>query len=121
VRAYHALAARTARRHGARPKPVSLYLRILESLVPRGLARYDLVEHRGTPIGGSLHFLHRGSAINWLTVSDERSWKLRPNHLLIARVLSDLCEAGFTEYNMGGTPARAAGLVHFKERWDARG
>jgi GNAT acetyltransferase-like protein len=117
VSVYHALAVRTVRRLGGLPKPLSLYQRIFRSLVPLGLARYDLVESQGQPIAGSLHFTYRGSAINWLTVSDDRKWDLRPNHLIIARVMRDLCNAGFHEYNLGGSPPDAEGLIHFKESW----
>ena len=119
VRAYHALAVGTVRRLGGLPKPHSLYQRIFRSLVPSGLARYDLVEHQGQPIAGSLHFTYRGGAINWLTVSDDRKWDLRPNHLLIARVMRDLCGSGFHEYNLGGSPPDAEGLIRFKESWGA--
>jgi len=117
VRAYHALAVRTVRRLGGLPKPLSLYQRIFRSLVPLGLARYDLVEQQGQPIAGSLHFTYRGRAINWLTVSDDRKWDLRPNHLIIARLMRDLCETGYHEYNLGGSPPNAEGLVRFKESW----
>lgn len=119
VRYYHALAVRTVRRLGGVPKPLSLYQRIFRSLVPEGLARYDLVEHRGHPIAGSLHFTYRGTAINWLTVSDDRKLDLRPNHLIIARVMQDLCAAGYHEYNLGGSPPDAEGLIGFKESWGA--
>ena len=119
VRHYHALAVRAVRRRGGLPKPLSLYQRIFRNLSPLGLARYDLVEQRGQPIGGSLHFTYRGTAINWLTVSDERKWDLRPNHLIIARVMRDLCEAGCHEYNLGGSPPDAEGLIKFKEAWGA--
>jgi hypothetical protein len=119
VRHYHALAVRAVRRRGGLPKPLSLYQRIFRSLVPQGLARYDLVEQKGIPIAGSLHFTYRGSAINWLTVSDDRKWDLRPNHIVIARVMRDLCGAGYHEYNLGGSPRDAEGLVHFKESWGA--
>ena len=85
--------------------------------MPLGLARYDLVEHERRVIGGSLHFTYRGVATNWLTVSDERQLRLRPNHLVIARVMRDLCAAGYHEYNLGGSPHDAEGLIHFKESW----
>jgi len=119
VRAYHALAVSTVRRLGGLPKPLSLYQRIFRSLVPPGFARYDLVEHKGIPIAGSLHFTHRGQALNWLTVSDDRKWELRPNHLIIARVMRDLCADGYHEYNLGASPPGAQGLIQFKESWGA--
>lgn len=119
VRHYHALAVRTVRRRGGLPKPLTLYQRIFRSLVPLGLARYDLVEHQGRAIGGSLHFTYRGTALNWLTVSDDRHLVLRPNNLIIARVMRDLCEAGYHEYNLGGSPPDAEGLIRFKEGWGA--
>lgn len=117
VRHYHALAVRTVRRHGGLPRPLTLYQRIFRSLGPPGLARFDLVEHQGRPVAGSLHFTFRGTALNWLTVSDERQLQLRPNHLIIAGVMRDLSEAGYHEYNLGASPPDAEGLIHFKEDW----
>ena len=117
VRHYHALAVRTVRRRGGVPKPLSLYQRIFRNLGPAGLARYDLVEHLGRPIGGSLHFTYRGVATNWLTVADERALDLRPVHAIMAEVMRDLCAGGYHEYNLGGSPPDAEGLIHFKEDW----
>lgn len=119
VRLYHQLAIRTMQRRSGRPKSLALYQGIFERMVSTGLARYDLVEHQGVAIAGSLHLLHRGSAMNWLTVSDERHWKLRPNNLLIATVMRELCAAHYREYNLGGSPADASGLIRFKEGWGA--
>ncbi len=119
VRDYHALVRRTLRRRGARPQPVTLYQRILESLVPRGLARFHLVRRSGTAISGSLHLVYGGACMNWLTVSDEQQWRLRPNHLLLATVLRELCDEGVRDYDFGGSPADAAGLIRFKETWGA--
>src|SRR5438552_4319990 len=117
VAAFHGLAERTMRRRGGKPKPRSLYERIVERMAPSGLARLDVVEYEGLIIAGSLHFTHRGVATNWLTVADETRLVLRPNHLILARVMRELCEAGFHTYNFGASPARAAGLVRFKEDW----
>jgi hypothetical protein len=119
VRAYHALAVKTITRHGGVPKPEALYLRIFEGLVPRGLARFDLVEHEGRAIAGSLHLIFRDTAFNWLTIADEEHRRLRPNHLVIARVMRDLGRSGVREYNFGGSPPGADGLVAFKESWGA--
>jgi CelD/BcsL family acetyltransferase involved in cellulose biosynthesis len=120
LRVFYDLAVETVRRRGGRPKPYALYARILESLVPDGLARYHLVYHDGAPIAGSLHLFHEGVATNWLPVSREAHWHLRPNNFLIARVLETLCAAGYLEYNFGASPPDAAGLIRFKEGWGAR-
>jgi lipid II:glycine glycyltransferase (peptidoglycan interpeptide bridge formation enzyme) len=120
IRAFHALTVRGLGRLGVRAKPLSLYQRILERLVPAGLARYDLVRHDEVTIGGSLHFLYHGVATNWLTVADERYLRLRPNHVLIARLMKELSEAGFHEYHLGVSPPGADGLVEFKKSWGAR-
>jgi len=120
VRAFYELATETVRRRGGSPKPVSLYDRIFERLVPLGLARYHLVRHEERAVAGSLHLFHRGVATSWLPVSRESSWHLRPNNFLIASILETLCAAGYLEYNFGASPADAAGLVRFKEGWGAR-
>ncbi len=119
VRAYYALAVDTVRRRGGKPKPYSLYRSLYRTFVPTGLARYHLVHHEGKPIAGSLHLFHQGVAMNWLTVSSEASWPLRPNNFIIARILSTLCEAGYIEYDLGASAHDAAGLIRFKESWGA--
>ena len=119
VRAFYELAAETVRRRGGKPKPFSLYQRIHRKLVPTGHARYHLVLHGEKPVAGSLHLFHEGVAMNWLPVSLEESWHLRPNNFLIARTLETLCEAGYVEYNFGASPHDAAGLIRFKEGWGA--
>jgi hypothetical protein len=120
VRAFYALAVETVRRRGGTPKPFSLYARIFERLVPEGLARYHLVAHAGSVVAGSLHLFHQGVATNWLPVSAEASWHLRPNNFLIASLLETLCAAGYVEYNFGASPPDAEGLIRFKEGWGAR-
>lgn len=119
VRAFYEIATETVRRRGGTPKPYSLYQRIQRSLVPAGLARYHLVLHEDRPVAGSLHLFHEGVAMNWLPVSLESSWHLRPNNFLIASTLETLCQAGYVEYNFGASPHDAAGLIRFKEGWGA--
>jgi GNAT acetyltransferase-like protein len=119
VSVFQELAARNALRHGSRPRPLSLYEQVFEYLVPRGLARFDLVEHDGRVIGGSVHLLANGRALNWLTVADEENRGLRPTHFIIAHWLRELCGAGFREYDLGGSPVDARGLIEFKESWGA--
>lgn len=119
LRAFYDIAVETVRRRGGQPKPLSLYQRIMDLLVPAGLARYHLVSLREEPVAGSLHLFHQGAAVSWLPVSRESSWHLRPNNFLIAHVLESLCAAGYLEYNFGASPPDAEGLIRFKEGWGA--
>ena len=69
--------------------------------------------------GADSNLFHQGAAMNWLPVSREKSWPLRPNNFLIARTLETLCEAAYLEYNFGASPHGAEGLIRFKESWGA--
>jgi CelD/BcsL family acetyltransferase involved in cellulose biosynthesis len=120
VRLFYEIAVETVRRRGGTPKPYSLYARIFRKLVPAGLARYHLVRHGDETVAGSLHFFHEGVAMNWLPVSREARWHLRPNNFLVARVLESLAQAGYLEYDFGASPPDAEGLIRFKEGWGAR-
>lgn len=119
VRVFYEIAVETVRRRGGKPKPWSLYERIHRTLAPGGMARFHLVHHGEEAVAGSLHLFHEGVAMNWLPVSLESSWPLRPNNFLIARTLETLCQAGYLEYNFGASPHDAAGLIRFKEGWGA--
>ena len=120
VGAFYELASETIRRRGGRPKPRSLYERIFADLVPKGLGRYHLVRHGADTVAGSLHFFHEGVATNWLPVSRESAWPLRPNNFLVASLLETLCVSGYHAYNFGSSPPDAAGLIRYKEGWGAR-
>ena len=120
VAAFYDLAVETVRRRGGTPKPRSLYERIYGDLVKRGLGRYHLVRANGEVVAGSLHFFHEGVATNWLPVSRESAWPLRPNNFLLAGLFETLCASGYHEYNFGASPPDAAGLIRFKEGWGAR-
>jgi len=117
---FYELATETIRRRGGTPKPRSLYDRIFTDLVSKGLGRYHLVRHGSEAVAGSLHFFHEGVATNWLPVSREAAWPLRPNNFLVASLLETLCASGYHEYNFGSSPADAAGLIRYKEGWGAR-
>jgi len=120
VHAFYDLAVETVRRRGGTPKPRSLYERIFHDLVSKGSGRYHLVRHGEDVVAGSLHFFHEGVATNWLPVSSEAAWPLRPNNFLIASILETLSAAGYLEYNFGASPPDAAGLIRYKEGWGAR-
>lgn len=118
--AYYALAVETVRRRGGTPKPFSLYETVFTRLAPAGLARYHLVLHGKDVVAGSLDLFHQGVATNWLPVSREASWHLRPNNFMVASIVETLCAAGYLEYNFGASPRDASGLIRFKEGWGAR-
>lgn len=120
LRVFYEIATETVRRRGGRAKPYSIFVRIWETMVPAGLARFHLVQHGGESIAGSLHFFHDGVATSWLPVSRESRWHLRPNNFLTARILESLASAGYLEYNFGASPPDATGLIRFKEGWGAR-
>jgi len=118
--AFYALAVETVRRRGGTPKPFAIYEWIFANLVRAGLARFHLVRSGERDVAGSLDLFHQGIATNWLPVSREASWHLRPNNFMVASILETLCAAGYLEYNFGASPADAAGLIRYKEGWGAR-
>ena len=120
VGTFYEMASETIHRRGGTPKPRSLYERIFADLVSKGLGRYHLVRRGADAVAGSLHFFHEGVATNWLPVSRESAWPLRPNNFLVASLLETLCGAGYHEYNFGSSPPDAAGLIRYKEGWGAR-
>lgn len=117
---FYEMAVETVRRRGGMPKPRSLYDRIFTDLVAKGMGRYHLVRHGGEAVAGSLHFFREGVATNWLPVSRESAWPLRPNNFLLAAIFESLCASGYQEYNFGASPPDATGLIRFKEGWGAR-
>jgi CelD/BcsL family acetyltransferase involved in cellulose biosynthesis len=117
IRCFYEIHARTRRRHGLPPQPISFFLNIYDLIIRSGSGFVALVLHGEQPVAGAL-FFHRGSrAIYKFGASNERFQHLRPNNLLFWESIRSLAGQGIENLHLGRTSIGNEGLRRFKLSW----
>ena len=122
---FYRLHVRTRRRHGLPPQPVAFFKAIYEELIRLGLGfvaiaererrGHAVVEHEN--IAAAVFFQLGDMAVYKFGASDERTWELRPNNLLMGRAIRFLIESGVKSLHFGRTTVDSSGLRQFKLKW----
>jgi CelD/BcsL family acetyltransferase involved in cellulose biosynthesis len=117
MREFYRLHARTRRRHGLPPQPLSFFRNIHREIVHQGLGFVVLAKLDAQPIAGGV-FFHSGRAgLYKFGASDERESNLRGNNFVIWQGIKELVKRGVTTLDFGRTELSNEGLRHFKLSW----
>lgn len=109
----------TARRHGTIPEPENYITNIFRFLVRNGIAKYLVAYHSEVPIACALELVYKDWVYYAAGASYEKYWILRPNNLLIWRIIEDGVKNGCKNLNFGSVGPEQHGLARFKENWGA--
>ena len=96
---------------------VEAAVRLLESR--GGSVRLFLARLDDQLLGGHLNFYHGKSVIAWNGVTTASSRGTQAGTLLYAACIRHACEAGYSEYNLGGSLGSDS-LVEYKQALGAR-
>ncbi len=77
------------------------------------------MEAENRPIAAAVFLTWNDTVIYKFGASDERSWALRPNHLLFWHAIRAACEQGRLWFDFGRTDIGHEGLRNFKLSWGA--
>jgi len=121
VDVWYEIHARRHREIGATPLPQDLFHGALESMVPRGRARFFFVRvaETGEMASGGLYLRHGAVTDAFMPSMDGRFADLRPNYLLAAHSIGWARAAGCRYYNWQGSPP-GSGVERFKRQWGSR-
>jgi lipid II:glycine glycyltransferase (peptidoglycan interpeptide bridge formation enzyme) len=97
------------------PKPYSL----LSALQKSSIGRLVIAEHQNKIIGGMLLLHFNKIATVWVIASMAQYLDLRPNNALYDFIIRWACDNGFSWVDLGASPPERAGLIKFKESWNA--
>ncbi len=117
LKTFYQLHARTRRRHGLPPQPLSFFLSIGRHLMATGLGRVVIARLAGVPVAGAVFFHSGGRAIYKYGASDTRHWSLRPNQLVMWTAIRHLVQDGCHGLHFGRTSKGDEGLARFKLSW----
>jgi CelD/BcsL family acetyltransferase involved in cellulose biosynthesis len=116
---FYRLHLRTRRRQGVPVQPRRFFRLLWDYLVATGLGSVLIVEADAQPIAAAVFLTWNETVVYKFAASDESSWRLRPNHLLIWHAIRAACEQGNRWFDFGRTDIGQEGLRNFKLSWGA--
>jgi CelD/BcsL family acetyltransferase involved in cellulose biosynthesis len=119
VDTFYQLHLRTRRRHGVPVQPRRFFRLLWDNTIATGLGSVLIVEAAAQPIAAAVFLTSNETVIYKFGASDESSWSLRPNHLLLWHAIRAACEQGCRWFDFGRTDMGQEGLRNFKLSWGA--
>lgn len=117
TRTFYALHVRTRRRLGAPVQRRRFFSLLWRRVLATGNGEALLAFHEGRAVAGAVFIETGGTVVYKYGASDERSWHLRPNHLLFWTAIRRACSDGRTAFDFGRTDLADIGLRNFKRGW----
>ena len=114
---FYRIHARTRRRHGLPPQPISFFLNIYDLIIKPGSGFVVLASSGERPVAGAVFFHNDHKAVYKFGASDERLQHLRPNNLVLSEAINLLARQGFEKLHLGRTSLGNEGLRRFKSSW----
>jgi CelD/BcsL family acetyltransferase involved in cellulose biosynthesis len=119
VDTFYQLHLRTRRRQGVPVQPRRFFRLLWDNAIETGLGSVLIVEAAAQPVAAAVFLRWNETVIYKFGASDESSWSLRPNHLLIWHAIRAACEQGCRWFDFGRTDISQEGLRNFKLSWGA--
>ncbi len=120
VKAFYHLHARTRRRHGVPPQPISFFRHIHETVIKGGFGFTVEARVGSRPIAAAIFFHFGNSALYKFGASDERFHVLRANNLVMVEGIKGLATAGAHTLHFGRTGLEQDGLRRYKLGWGTK-
>jgi hypothetical protein len=114
---FYKLHARTRRRHGLPPQPLSFFRNIHEEVVGTDLGFVVLAKIGPKPIAAAVFFHSSREGVYKFGASDERLQELRGNNLVMWTGIKQLVGKGLRTMHFGRTSIGDEGLRRFKLSW----
>jgi CelD/BcsL family acetyltransferase involved in cellulose biosynthesis len=100
-------------------QPRRFFRLLWDNAIATGLGSLLIVEAAAQPIAAAVFLTWNETVIYKFGASDESSWSLRPNHLLLWDAIRAACEQGCRWFDFGRTDIGQEGLRNFKLSWGA--
>lgn len=118
--AFYRLQVLTRHRLGVPAQPWRFFEHLHRLVVEPGLG-FVLLAHAGdAPLSAAVLLSWNGTLIGKYLASDERSWSMRPNNVLIWEAVRWACRNGYHTLDLGRTDEGEEGLRRFKVGWGTR-
>jgi hypothetical protein len=115
---YYDLHCRTRKRHGLPPQPVTFFRKVHEYIVSKGLGCVFEAAYRGRVVASAVCLNFGREAIVKYSAFDDSFQSVRPNNLLVWRMISWAGASGFRYLSFGRSEMGHAGLLRFKRGWN---
>ena len=116
---FYRLHLQTRRRQGVPVQPRRFFRLLWDYTIATGLGSVLVVEAAAQPVAAGVFLRWNETVVYKFGASDESSWKLRPNHMLMWHAIRTACEQGYRWFDFGRTDIGHEGLRNFKLSWGA--
>ncbi|GBC63769.1 hypothetical protein DENIS_4767 [Desulfonema ishimotonii] len=117
---FFTLYLKTRKRRLLPPQPYRFIRTIWRELHPRGYLTLLMARHNGQTIGSAILLKFKERLSVEFLVSDETSFHLRPNHILVWNAIKMARKEGYGVFDFGRTASGNRGLIKFKKSWGAQ-
>jgi hypothetical protein len=115
---WYAVHQHSQRALGLPPFPRRFFAALFDAPFRLGAVKLCLVhDPEKRVVAGTILFLRQPEAIYAYSASRPEARQLRPNDLMLFRVLAMLVELGYSSFDMGSDAPAQQGLLHFKRQW----
>lgn len=118
IEEFYRLDLMTRKRTGFLPPPSIHYKKMWEILHPKGYLEIFNIKHNDQTIASALFLLFNKKIICACAASDTKNLKLRPNNLLLWKVLEWAYENNYETLDLGMTLLDGGGLIFFKNSFN---
>lgn len=109
------------RRHRSKPKyPDEFYRNLFADGMSSDWLLWWVAEFEDKIVGYQINFNYRNQLIMWDAGFEPDNLNLRASDYLMGESLKWCKKNKIANYNLGGSPVSAEGLVHFKEQWGGK-
>jgi CelD/BcsL family acetyltransferase involved in cellulose biosynthesis len=103
---------------GLPPFPRHFFERLMTDLGARRLARlFEVHDETGKAIAGCIMLMDRKTAIYAYSASSPSMRHLRPNDIMLFRIICKMIEEGCAYFDFGADAPDQSGLLAFKRKW----
>lgn len=117
---FYMLHAKTRKRHGVPPQPLSFFRNIYQEIIKADLGFVVLARHDLKPVASAVFFHSTQQALYKFGASDDRIQELRGNNLVMWEGIKELVRKGAGKLCFGRTSLDNEGLRKFKLSWGSQ-
>jgi CelD/BcsL family acetyltransferase involved in cellulose biosynthesis len=115
---FYRLHCRTRKRHGLPPQPIGFFRKVHDYLVSKNMGCVFEAAYRGRVVASAV-CLHFGKqAIVKYSAFDDSFQNVRPNNLLVWKIIVWAGRSGFEQLSFGRSELGHEGLLRFKRGWN---
>lgn len=120
LKIFYSIYTNARKRLSLPPMPYKLIVNLWQTFYPKNQIDLLIAEKDGLPVAGVILLKYKSRLSIEFAASDDKYWKLSPNHLLFWEAIKIAFSEGFKVVDFGRTSPLNTSLMDFKKRWGTK-